>query len=56
MQSNVIFADFSPEFRHQVFTNVKYYGIKRTEAALLETCHPSFAKAIIRSIIRKDGW
>ena len=56
MGNNVIFVDFSSEFRHQVFTSIKYYGIKRTESALLESCHPSFAKAIIRSIIRKEGW
>lgn len=54
---NVIPADFSNEFRSNVFTNIKYYGVKRTETAYLEAgYHPSFVKAIIRSIMRYEGW
>lgn len=54
---NIIPAAFDPTFRAQVAQQIRYYGIERVEKMLLASeFHPSFAKAIIRSIIRKEGW
>lgn len=53
----VIHAVFDPGFRahiaHQIKTNG---GPKRIEGFLMNEFHPSFAKAIVRSIIRNEGW
>lgn len=54
----VIYANFSPEFRAEVVNQIKRHGgpnynlKKMIEAGF----SPSFAKAIVRSIIRREGW
>lgn len=55
---NVIQADFSPQFRMQIFTNIKHNGGPQywTKKLIELGYHPSFAKAIVRNITRNMGW
>lgn len=54
---NVVNVVFDKDFRKQIFTNIKYYGIKRTEAQLLKDgFNTAFVKTLIKSIIGKEGW
>lgn len=55
---NVIFADFSPEFRAKVVHMIKRQGGPNYNVKVLIELgyHPSFARAIVRSITRKEGW
>jgi len=55
---NVIEANFYPEFRREVYMLIKSFGgPKKTEAGMIaDGFHPSFAKAIVRSISRREGW
>lgn len=54
----VICASFSPKFRSELVNQIKSQGgpnynlKKMIEAGF----HPSFAKAIVRSIIKREGW
>lgn len=53
----IIHADFTPSFREIVAKHIKYHGVKRAYDSLVSTnVHPAFARAIVRSIIRKEGW
>ena len=55
---NLIPADFSPEFRADVVFRIKRLGgPHRTLEGMLEAgFHPSFARALVRSIMRREGW
>lgn len=54
---SVIYADFKPETRRELVNHIRHYGVKYTIAFLLSSgVNPSFAKAIVRSICRKEGW
>lgn len=54
---NVIPACFDPKFKLDVFTSIKYHGIKRTEKEMLAGgFHPSFVRALIRNVTRTMGW
>ena len=55
--TNVVYADFSDKFLIDTYHTVKFCGIDRTERMLIDQGHhPSFAKAIIRKIMRTLGW
>lgn len=54
---NVIDAEFTPEYRATIVTLIKKNGIKWMEDAFAASgVHQSFARAIIKSIVRKEGW
>ncbi|MGZ3742725.1 MAG: hypothetical protein ACXVB1_00210 [Pseudobdellovibrionaceae bacterium] len=54
---NVIHAFFNPEFKKQVYIEIKYRGVKRAEINLIaQGFHPSFVRALIRNITRTMGW
>lgn len=55
--NDIIEANFSPQFKLEVFQSIKQNGIKRTEKLLIEHgLNQSFIKAIIRNITRTMGW
>lgn len=54
---NVIYANFSPEFKINAFQSIKYLGVKRVEKELIEAdVQPAFVKALIKNIMRNMGW
>lgn len=55
---NFIQAFFNHEFRMEVFKMIKYNGGPQynTKVLIQAGYHPSFARAIVRSITRKEGW
>lgn len=54
---SVIYADFKPETRRELVNHIRHYGVKYTiDLMLKNSVNPSFAKAIVRSICRKEGW
>lgn len=54
---NVIFAEFDPEFKMQVFLDIKQRGFAATTQTLIDMgWHESFARARVKSIIRTMGW
>lgn len=54
---NVIPACFDPKFKMEIFTSIKYVGIKRTHKEMLDAgFHPSFVRALVRNITRTMGW
>lgn len=54
---NPIQAYFNLGFRIQVVGNIKSFGIGKTEQWMLDGgFHPAFVKAIIKNVIRKEGW
>jgi len=56
-EMNVIPACFEPKLKLEVYTSIKFLGIKRAEKELLSSgFHPSFVKALIRNITRTMGW
>lgn len=58
MPNNVIYANFSPEFRSELVGMIKHKGGPQFNQQVLMNIgwHPSFAKAIVRSIMRREGW
>lgn len=56
--SRVIQAYFDPEFRRRIFLQIKHHGGPQyNEKKMIEAgYHPSFARALIRSITRNEGW
>jgi hypothetical protein len=54
---NLVVCDFAPDFRSMMVGNIKRYGIKKVEAEYLEYgFDPRFVRAMIKSIMRKEGW
>lgn len=54
---NVIVVIFDPEFHEEIFKSIKYQGVKRTEASLIDQgFHPSFVKVAIKRIMGTRGW
>lgn len=55
---NVVHAVFDPRFRYQVYMNIKTNGgpLYQTKKLIESGYHPSFARAIVRNITRKEGW
>lgn len=56
LPENVIPACFSPEFRSDIAAYIKRFGHRAAEKQLSGQAHPAFVRALIRSIIRKEGW
>lgn len=53
----MIQVDLTPQFRHVVATEIRYYGVKRlTEKLIGLGYHSSFVNALVRSIMGKEGW
>jgi hypothetical protein len=53
----IIKVHFSSDTRSQVAALVKTYGTKNAELSLIHAgFHPSYVKALIKSILRKEGW
>lgn len=54
---NIIPVDFTPQFRAQIATQIRYYGVVRVERLMLSAgYHSSFVSVLIRSIMGKEGW
>ena len=54
---NIIQADLTSLFRETVANHLKRFGVKRTESALLsQGVHISFVRALIKSIMGREGW
>lgn len=54
---NLIEANFTSAFRSQIAQMIKQYGVQRIELAMLnDGHHVSFVKALVKSIIKKEGW
>lgn len=57
LPENVIVVNLYPDFRRGVVQELKTKGKIRTEQALIESeIHPAFSKALIKSIMSKEGW
>jgi hypothetical protein len=57
VEGDLIHVDFSPDFRTRACIFVKYLGVSRaTDRIISFGYHPSFVRALIRSIMGKEGW
>lgn len=55
---NVIPAFFGDEVYNDVYTLIKHGGgvLKAEESLIKSGYHPSFAKAVVKKIMRERGW
>lgn len=56
-ENNLIQAYFTQAFRLEVYKFIKQFGAVSIEKKMItDGFHPSFVKALIKSIMGKEGW